>query len=141
VVPEGGARVAVAADGDSFIDSVRVLRDDIVELVTHSARAGDVGDGTLRMQSTGWRGGNIDIYMYLHTYIYTYLYMSIYIYVSIHIYIHIYIHINIYISIYLYLYLYMYIYIYIYSCIVELVTHATRAGHVDDGTLRGNVHI
>ena len=43
VVDEGGARVAVAPDGDALVDPVGVDRADVVELVAHPAGPGDVG--------------------------------------------------------------------------------------------------
>lgn len=44
VVDEGRARVAVTADGDALVRAVGRVGEDVVELVRHAARLGDVAD-------------------------------------------------------------------------------------------------
>jgi len=50
VVPKGGAGVPVASDGDALVDAIRVLAQDVVELVAHPSRARDVGDRARAVQ-------------------------------------------------------------------------------------------
>lgn len=46
MIEESGCGISIASDGDSLVDTVRSARDDIVELVGHATRSGDVGDAT-----------------------------------------------------------------------------------------------
>lgn len=50
VVNEGGTWVSVTTNGDTLVHTVGVLRDDIVQLVGHTAGLGDVTDGTLTVE-------------------------------------------------------------------------------------------
>lgn len=53
VVDESGARISVTTNGDTLVDAVGVLGDDVVELVGHTTRLGDVANGTLAVQLGG----------------------------------------------------------------------------------------
>mmetsp|Transcript_70290 Transcript_70290/g.147152 ORF Transcript_70290/g.147152 Transcript_70290/m.147152 type:complete len:227 (+) Transcript_70290:1116-1796(+) len=45
VVQEAAARVAIATDGNALVDTIRVSANDVVQLVGHAARLGNVGHG------------------------------------------------------------------------------------------------
>lgn len=53
VVDESGARISVTTNGDTLVDAVGVLGDDVVELVGHTTGLGDVANGTLAVQLGG----------------------------------------------------------------------------------------
>lgn len=53
VVDEGGTGVAVTTNGDTLVDTVGVLRDDVVQLVGHTTRLRDVADGALAVELGG----------------------------------------------------------------------------------------
>ena len=53
VVNEGGAGVTVTTNGNTLVDTVGVLRDNVVKLVGHTTGLGDVADGTLAVQLGG----------------------------------------------------------------------------------------
>lgn len=53
VVNEGGTGVTVTTNGDTLVDTVGVLGDDVVQLVGHTTGLGDVTDGTLAVQLGG----------------------------------------------------------------------------------------
>lgn len=46
VVDEGSAGVSVTTDGNTLVDAVGGVREDVVELVGHTTRLGDVANGT-----------------------------------------------------------------------------------------------
>lgn len=50
MVDEGGAGVSVAANGDTLVDAIGVLGDDVVQLVGHAAGLGHVADGSVAVQ-------------------------------------------------------------------------------------------
>jgi len=50
VVNKGGTWVPVTTNGDTLAYTVGVLADDVVELVGHTTRLGDVTDGTLAVE-------------------------------------------------------------------------------------------
>src|SRR5271155_753007 len=50
VINKRRARVSVAANCDTFIDTICVVANNVVQLVGHAARLGDVADGALSVQ-------------------------------------------------------------------------------------------
>src|SRR5690242_16542794 len=50
VVDESCARISVTTNGNTLIHAISVLADDVVQLVGHAARFGDIADGTLAVQ-------------------------------------------------------------------------------------------
>lgn len=53
VVDEGGSGVSVTTNGHTLVDTVGVVGDNVVELVGHTTRLGDVTNGTLAVQLGG----------------------------------------------------------------------------------------
>jgi hypothetical protein len=53
VVNEGGARVTVTSNSDTLIHAVSVVGNDVVQLVRHATRLGDVGNRTLAVELGG----------------------------------------------------------------------------------------
>lgn len=53
MVDEGSTRVAVTADSNTLVDTVGVLRNDVVQLVGHTTGLGNVTDGTLAVELGG----------------------------------------------------------------------------------------
>jgi len=53
VVNEGGTGVTVTTNGNTLVDTVGVLGDNVVQLVGHTTGLGDVADGTLAVQLGG----------------------------------------------------------------------------------------
>lgn len=53
VVDEGSSGISVTADGNTLVHTVGVLGDDVVELVGHATRLGDVANGTLAVELGG----------------------------------------------------------------------------------------
>lgn len=53
VVDESGAGVTVTTNGNTLVDTVGGLRDDVVEFVGHTTGLGDVTDGTLAVELGG----------------------------------------------------------------------------------------
>jgi hypothetical protein len=50
MVDEGRSRVSIAANGHTFVDTIGNICDDVVKLVGHTTRLGDVCDGTRAVQ-------------------------------------------------------------------------------------------
>ena len=53
VVNESGTRVTVTTDGHTLVNTIRVLRDDVVQFVGHTTRLGDVANGSLAVELGG----------------------------------------------------------------------------------------
>lgn len=53
MVNEGGTRISVTANGNTLVNTVGVLRDDVVQLVGHATGLGDVSDGAFAVEFGG----------------------------------------------------------------------------------------
>lgn len=53
MVDEGRSRVSVATDGNTLVDTVCVLRDDVVQLIGHTTGLGDVANGAVAVELGG----------------------------------------------------------------------------------------
>jgi len=51
VVDEAGTRVTITADSHTFIHTIRITSNHVVQFVGHTTRFGDVGDGTRAVQT------------------------------------------------------------------------------------------
>jgi hypothetical protein len=53
MVDKSGTGVSVTTNGNTLVDTVGVLRDNVVELVGHTTRLGDITNGTLAVELGG----------------------------------------------------------------------------------------
>lgn len=53
VIDERGTGVSVSTNGDTFVNTVGGVRQDVVELVRHTTRLGDIADGSRSVQLAG----------------------------------------------------------------------------------------
>jgi hypothetical protein len=53
VVNEGGAGITVTTNGNTLVDTIGVVGNDVVQLVGHTSGLGDITDGTLAVELRG----------------------------------------------------------------------------------------
>ncbi len=53
VVDKGSSRVSITTNGNTFVNTICCQGDDVVELVGHAARLGNIADGAFAVQLGG----------------------------------------------------------------------------------------